>query len=94
MNLLKKIIQTAKDAIDGVRLTTKLKLFIKSKKSDEELEIIRLQEQLEREIRADCLCNAFNIFIELQNRKECIQRLEEFQAYLLSEVKEDEKNEN
>lgn len=94
MNLLKKIIQTAKDAIDGVRLTTKIKLFIKSKKSDKELEIVNLQEQLEQEIRADYLCNAFNTFIELQNRKKYIQRLEEFQAYLLSEVKEDEKNEN
>ena len=94
MNLLKKIIQTAKDAIDGVRLTTKLKLFIKSKKSDEELEIVKLQEQLEQKIRANYLCNAFDTFIELQNRKEYIRRLEEFQAYLLSEVKEDEKNEN
>lgn len=94
MNLLKKIIQTAKDAIDGVRLTTKIKLFIKSKKSDKELEIVNLQEQLEQEIRADYLSNAFNTFIELQNKKKYIQRLEEFQTYLLSEVKEDEKNEN
>ena len=36
MNLLKKIIQTAKDAIDSVKMTTKLKLFVRSEKSKEE----------------------------------------------------------
>ena len=94
MNLLKKIIQTAKDAIDSVKMTTKLKLFVRSEKSREEYEIVRLQERIEKQIREDCLQGAFRIFLELQNRKNYIKSLEEFQAYLLSEVKEDEKNED
>lgn len=94
MNLLKKIIQTAKDAIDSVKMTTKLKLFIRSEKSREEYEIVRLQERIEKQIREDCLQDAFRIFLGLQNRKDYIKSLEEFQAYLLSEVKEDEKNED
>lgn len=94
MNLLKKIIQTAKDTIDSIKMATKLKLFIRGKKSDEELEIIKLQECMEDQIRTDRLSGAFSTFLELQSRKNYIKNLEEFQAYLLSEVKEDEKNEN
>lgn len=90
MNLLKKIVKKIKDGFTEAQLRVKLEAYINGQVAKHHNDIVNFELWMAQAIREGNYDRAFQYFDNIKSRKEYIERLNEFKAYLLSEVKDGE----
>lgn len=90
MNLLKKIVKKIKDGFTEAQLRVKLEAFVNGQAAKHHNDIVTFELWTAQAIREGSYDRAFQYFESIRSHKERIEKLNEFKAYLLSEVKDEE----
>ena len=90
MNLLKKIVKKIKDGFTEAQLRVKLEAYINGQIARHDNDIIDFELRIAQAIRDGSYDRAFQYFESIRLHKKYIEKLKEFKAYLLSEVKDEE----
>lgn len=90
MNLLKKMIKKIKDGFTEAQLRVKLEAYVNGQVAKHHNDITDSELRIAQAIREGNYDRAFQYFESIRFHKERIEKLNEFKAYLLSEVKDEE----
>lgn len=93
MNILKKIVKKIKDGFTEAQLRVKLESYINVQIAEHNDDITDFELYMEKAIREGNYSHAFSYFENIKSHKKHIENINEFKAYLLSEVK-DERDED